>query len=256
MELYEKLFGLKEPVDVEAGLKDGSLVCAPAVSGSEYEQSALRLMYVGRDLNGWPVLKGSTPAELAEYVLTHGREKANEFLYNAVNDFQFRNDDGSLAYSIMRSPFWQVCCEIMNQSGEGDAWAERIVWSNVYKITPSDGHARDLPGFWSMEEFGEHFRICVDILKEEIEFFRPNHIVFITGASHFRPVDLGSSYEPVFSLDEDPDNGYFSIIGKGYYTDRTNRRIKIVAATRPDNPHRKGTRHEQAAMILEAFHSL
>ena len=142
----------------------------------------------------------------------------------------------------------------MDLAGEGENWHNRILWSNVYKLTPQESPVRTLPFFWDNDKISEYFSLCVDLLKAEIDFFRPKHIVFVTGASHFRPVDLGDSYEPVFSLDEDPSANSFDVTGKGYYTDSTGRKVKVVSTTRIEL--RAGTMEENAVKIWEAFNSL
>ncbi len=242
--LYTKLFSLKSPFDVEAGLKDNSLVCAPAAAGSMYEQSPLRLMYVGRDLNGWGEATGQTPEEIARYILTDGRKDAKDFIDGKNSDYIFHN----------HSKFWHLCRAVMSLAGEGENWNSRVVWSNVYKVSPNVSPVRTLPSFWDNDKIAEYFFLCVDILKAEIDLFQPKHLLFITGASHFRPVDFGDSYEPVFSVDVDPDKNTFDIIGKGYYTDSTGRKVKVVLTTRPEL--RAGTMEENAGKIWEAFNSL
>ena len=242
--LYEKLFSLKTPFDVQAGLNDGSLVCAPAASGSLYERSPSRLMYVGRDLGGWGKVSGETPAEIAKDVLTDGRKAAGDFIDGTDSDYIFHN----------HSKFWHLCRALMDLAGEGENWNQRVLWSNVYKLTPQEAPVRTLPFFWDNDVIAEYFSLCMDILKAEIDFFRPEHIVFVTGTSHFRPVDLGDSYVPIFLLDNDPHKNAFDVTGKGYYTDSTGRKVKVVSTTRIEL--RAGTTEENAAKIWEAFNTL
>ena len=242
--LYEKLFSLKTPFDVQAGLNYGSLVCAPAASGSLYERSPSRLMYVGRDLGGWGEVSGETPAEIAKDVLTDGRKAASDFIDGTDSDYIFHN----------HSKFWHLCRALMDLAGEGENWDQRVLWSNVYKLTPQEAPVRTLPFFWDNDVIAEYFSLCMDILKAEIDFFRPEHIVFVTGTSHFRPVDLGDSYVPIFSLDNDPHKNAFDVTGKGYYTDSTGRKVKVVFTTRIEL--RAGTTEENAAKIWEAFNTL
>lgn len=105
----------------------------------------------------------------------------------------------------------------------------------IYKLTPQASPVRTLPDFWDNEKIAEYYSLCVDILKAEIDFFQTKHLLFITGASYFRPVELGSSYDAVISMDEDPDKNTFSIIGKRYYTDSTGRKVKADAANQSVN---------------------
>ena len=243
--LYEALFKLDSPVDIEAGLKSGALVSSQAAACRDYEKSKFRLMYVGRDLGGWNKLKGNNARELAEAVLAD--ESPEEFLHYAVHDPQFRDESGKLTYSIRKSPFWQLCKEIMTQAGEGENWAERIVWSNVYKVT-YDG----ISVSWPLMD--ETFKACLDILKYELESFKPKHVVFVTGASHFLPKDLGDSFVPVCSPERNPADNAFGVVSKGIYTDKSGHKVKIVAVNRPE--HKNDSIEEKARKIMEAFNSL
>ena len=244
LNLYEALFRLEAPVDIEAGLKSGALVSSQAAACRDYEESNFRLMYVGRDLGGWNKLDGDNAGELAEAVLAD--ESPEEFLHYAVHDPQFRDESGKLTYSIRKSPFWQLCKEIMTQAGEGENRAERIVWSNVYKVT-HDG----ISVSWPLMD--ETFKACLDILKYELESFKPNHVVFVTGASHFLPKDLGDSFVPVCSPEQDPENNAFGVISKGIYTDKSGHQVKIVAVNRLE--FRSGSVKEKAHKIIKAFDS-
>ena len=240
---YKALFEAKDPIDIELGLQNRTLISSRAVSGQEYEKSNFRLMYVGRDLNGWNPLEGNNVSELVNSVLQS--KAAEEFLHDAVHNPQYRDENGRITYSINRSRFWQLCREIMNQAGEKESWAERIVWSNVYKVTYGEFTV-------SKRLMDETYNNCLDILKAEIEFFRPNHIVFVTGVHYFLPKGLGENFEAVFSLEEDPS--IFDVISKGFYTDKSGRKIKVVAVNRPDI--KRGTIIEKTNKIMEAFNSI
>ena len=243
--LYETLFKLDTPINIEEGLRSGALVSSSAVAGRDYEKSNFRLMYVGRDLSGWNKLEGNNVCELAEAVLAD--KSSEEFLHCAVHDPQFRDESGNLTYSINKSPFWQLCKKIMMQAGEGESWAERILWSNVYKVT-YDGISISWP------LMNETFNACLEILKYELEVFKPNHVIFVTGASHFIPKDLGDSFVPVCLPEQLPANNAFSVISKGIYTDQSGHKVKIVAVNRPE--YKNGSIEEKAHKIMEAFSSL
>ena len=68
----------------------GALVSSSAGACRDYEKSNFRLMYVGRDLNGWNKLEGNNAGELAEAVLAN--KGSEEFLHWAVHDPQFRDE--------------------------------------------------------------------------------------------------------------------------------------------------------------------
>lgn len=200
-------------------------------------------MYIGRDLNGWNPVEGNNIGELVTSVLQSNA--AEEFLHDAVHNPQYRDDNGKITYNINGSRFWQLCRKIMTQVGEGENWAERIVWSNVYKVTYIEHGISD-------SLMNETYENCLNILKAEIEFFKPNHIVFVTGANYFLPRDLGENFEAVFSLEK--DHPIFDVISKGIYTDKSGHKIKVVAVNRPDRG--SGTIPEKTNKIMEAFNSL
>lgn len=244
--LYGSLFSLTDPINIESGFRSGALVSHSADSGIHYEESNFRLMYVGRDLNGWKPLTGNNVDELVENVLTNGRTKC--FLSDAVHSPQYRDENtNELLYSINKSRFWQICKEVMNRAGEIENWAEKIVWSNVYKVTYQRGRRG---AHWDL--VCETFEPCLEILRYELEVFKPNHVVFVTGTDYFLPRDLGISFRPVFSLEHDPVD--FDVISKGIYTDNSGHKIKMVAVNRPEIT--KGTNTEKADKIMEAFNSL
>lgn len=245
--LYEALFRLNSPVDIEAGLRNRALASCQAATAAcrDYDKSKFRLMYVERDLNGWNALNGDNARELAEAVIAD--KSPEEFLYDAVHDPQFRDENGKLTYSIRRSKFWQLCREIMTQAGEGENWAERIVWSNVYKVTYKGTRIS-----WPL--MNETFKACLDILKYELEYFKPDHVVFVTGASHFLPKEFGDAFVPVDSPEQDPPDNAFGVISKGIYTDKSGRKVKMVAVNRPEP--RSGSREEKTHKIMEAFNSI
>ena len=135
----------------------------------------------------------------------------------------------------------------MTQAGECENWAERIAWSNIYKVT-YDGISIS----WPLMD--ETFNACLEILKYELEAFKPNHVVFVTGASHFLPKDLGDSFVPVCLPEQLPANNTFGVISKGIYTDQSGHKVKIVAVNRPER--KNDSIEEKARKITEAFNSL
>ena len=100
----------------------------------------------------------------------------------------------------------------------------------------------------------ETFSDCLEILKHEIEVFAPNHIVFVTGADYFLPKNFGDSFSGDSTVPYYPPSRVFDVISKGVYTDKNNRKIKMIAVNRPEI--RIGTISEKADKIMEAFNSL
>lgn len=105
----------------------------------------------------------------------------------------------STPYSTDRSAFWRTLKDVvanLNVANTGDdAWPSHLVWTNLYKINPAD---RGNPGRLLC---APQFDCCVELLKAEIESYRPRRILFSTGLDWPKPFlrDLGFVPEKVHS---------------------------------------------------------
>jgi len=85
-------------------------------------------------------------------------------------------------YNTNKSAFWRVIrklSESINELSSDERWASKLVWSNLYKIAPSAG------GNPSNSLCGYQFDACNELLKAEIEEYKPKCIVFFTGENWF-----------------------------------------------------------------------
>ena len=81
-------------------------------------------------------------------------------------------------YNTRRSAFWRVIRLITIELGIPELtekWSEYIAWSNLYKVSPKK---RGNPYTWLLNA---QFEFAVRLLHEEIEFFKPKRILFLTG---------------------------------------------------------------------------
>ena len=226
-ELYKKLlqesYNKETPVYKMLG-ETGGLTAYKAFKGNEFDDPAnkVRLMVVGRAMNGWE--------ERFENCDTIG--KCIDVIDN--NQFDFTKDvieaktDG---YSYRRSAFWRAIHQVLKVFGEAtddwykSGWEQKIVWSNICKVSPWKSGNPDDKLFVSQKG------ICRDILKAEIEEFKPSHILFMTGWEYW-----GESFLKDMNLDvkgrnicrgEEKNNVF--VEAAGVYLD-----IPVIVACRPE----------------------
>lgn len=159
------------------------------MKGEKYDSSEIRLMLIGRAVNGWFDADVNTKSEYGNYIeqlLINDNGKfdwiieENGVLYN-------KNDLGSKGDYRLSSPFWDYSKSIFKilindkkpdkyQEILSDArWVDYIVWTNLYKIAPTymDNPDKEMIKLQQAE--------CINILKYEIERYKPTHILAFTG---------------------------------------------------------------------------
>lgn len=149
----------------------GELTCMPLTVGKKYHKSQVRLMYVGRAVNGWNSIWQRGDAEyLTEQVFEHTQDMG--VIGRGIIEYEFRGVN--YKYNYNKSPFWQLCRELLRQFGIVDDWAEYVAWTNLYKVSYSEG------GNPADSLKSKTIADCADILFYEIFCERPTHIVFVT----------------------------------------------------------------------------
>ena len=165
--------------------------------GSNYDYE---LMVVGRAVNGW--IKGIDPAELID---VHARKKYAEEVYKSVNGesgcpmewVMEQWGTGLTDYNTKRSAFWRVIRALVGQFSGIDEnshnWPSHLVWSNLYKVAPSDG------GNPSERLCEVQLDGCKSLLGSEIHTYRPKHLLFLTGLDWIEPFlqDFSKNYRSV-----------------------------------------------------------
>jgi len=167
-----------DPVIREYRYKQQSLCGFMALKGSEYAGSR-KLMVVGRAVNGWG--EGAAASDLAT---SDSKEKLIEgiFYHDGVCQLAWvvegaGNQEG---YNTNRSAFWRVIKEVSRSLGvweeeDEGSWSSRLVWSNLYKLSPhSGGNPSD--ALCALQEPG-----CIELLREEIIEYNPARVLFLTG---------------------------------------------------------------------------
>ena len=168
---------------IESYSRESAPLCGfMAREGRKYNK---RLMVVGRAVNGWGNKKST-----AELQYSSARQ-------NFIDSFRSSDDDCPMVwvaksagntdgYNTNRSAFWRVIRRVSRRlgvwhDGQEENWSSRLVWSNLYKISP---HACGNPSdkLCALQEPG-----CIELLRKEIEDYQPERILFLTGMNWAKP---------------------------------------------------------------------
>ncbi|HIF9359576.1 hypothetical protein HWA77_25310 [Photobacterium damselae subsp. damselae] len=148
-----------------------------AQKGNRYNH---KLMIIGRAVNGWGndfSLQTLEPSKLAQQVYKKATNKTCPLQW--VIDSWGDTED----YNTAKSAFWRIAKRISKEfnlyGNDVDHWASYIVWSNLYKIAPSNG------GNPSDMLCDEQFDGCNQLLQEELRYYQPQKILFLTGFNWF-----------------------------------------------------------------------
>ncbi len=153
-----------------------NLCCFSAQKGNLYNN---KLMVVGRAVNDWNntfQLESIQSDSLLEELFP------SSSVHNCPLEWVESSWGNSEGYNTKKSAFWRVVNKIsksVNQLEDNEPWASKIVWSNLYKVAPSGG------GNPGDSLCASQFNACNNLLKVEIEEFRPKYIVFLTGQDWF-----------------------------------------------------------------------
>lgn len=187
LENYMQLYRLYQGFKTKDYRKMGMFV---AHKGKKFGCQPIRLMIVGRATNGWDYyIDDKTEINVVNSV--ENALKAEDPFLNFYND-------GDVLYTIDRIdghrtdltfPLWNYSKIIFEKItnivvDKNEKWVDYICWSNLHKLAPArldigdNGNPSPKLQFLQMQ-------VCRNILKSEIELFRPTHILFITGTEWF-----------------------------------------------------------------------
>jgi hypothetical protein len=198
---------LAEQVLSPIGLAHDRLASTPLVGFMSMAGRAYAgdLMVVGRALNGTGWADKTTPVTLAEPAaaqayadaVTIGVSGGIDCPMNWVVDRWGAPED----YNTKKSAFWRSVRAVLSgidPAAEVDAaWPSRLVWSNLYKVSPADeGNPGErlckiqLPG-------------CIKLLEAELASYQPRRLLFLTGWGWAKPfveaLGLPRSTNPAFT---------------------------------------------------------
>lgn len=178
-ELYEQLYEACKRLD--SFKSDAHFV---GMKGKLYDENDIRLLLVGRCVNGWESLPASSKenfaTEATKQIEDLSRfegwiEEIDGVLYSNSGS---KDEPKSEKYRLSRSPFWNYTKEIYGRLAQKEKmdgiWMNNIAWTNLYKISPEEG------GNPTCEQRLAQRDVCKDILLQEIKIFNPTHIIFET----------------------------------------------------------------------------
>lgn len=165
---------------VKHNINSKHLVLFDSIHGIDYHSNSVELLVVGRANNGWdnyfnPAFeKDKTLEQVNTYrnlKLEH-MEKRGDLLATVSN---WKNKPGK-GYNFNRSQFWRVTKRVAKTitKTNSDAALNCVCYSNLYKVA-FDGKNPSVKIKRSV------YKNNLNILKDEIELYKPKRILFLTG---------------------------------------------------------------------------
>lgn len=210
-----------------------------AMKGVKYDNQNIRLLVVGRAVNGWGQFSVNDRTSF-------GSDAENKF-NNQNFDWVKVNEYGALwnenDYFLTKSPFWrtiQTVWEGLSEQKE-TRWIDYIAWTNIYKVAPSD------TGNPTTSMCKCQLETCKKILDTEIKVFNPTHILFITGWEWWfdQIIDL---FEKTEFIENNKRGNSIFVEGTAIYK-YDNKSIPVVVSCRPEMRPEK----EVSEQILKYF---
>lgn len=200
--------------------------------GEKYDGSAVRLLIVGRAVNGWSQFCVNSAEDFAEDAIRQFEDEPLVWVYDETKEC-LGNGNG---YFLNKSPFWRTSKEIWKTISNnadyidtpGEQWTDYIAWTNLYKVAPPD------TGNPTTTMRKNQREACREILAAEVSALNPTHILFVTGYEGWF-----DEFEDIFHAEfvPAPDNQYQENGQKNIYAEATavtDDNIKIVVACRPE----------------------
>ena len=227
------------------------LTSAPLMVGEKYNsymfnEKPLRIMYVGRAMNGWETKwNEGTTKELVEQVFSNSMDM------KTISEGIVKDKCGNQIYNYNQSQFWQLCRQLMNLFGIEEYWSDYVAWTNLYKVSPMKS------GNPENEIIKKTIKHCANILRREVSYLRPTHIIFVTDSWWYEPKGIDeNAFKNIIGVEVsneeiNNENKVESIIvGKGI-SENFHFSPKVVIIKRPEG--KKGTIKDQAQQIFNAF---
>lgn len=229
--VFDDLFSLdgEQPKPIWKLVQEGKLCAYPSFKGDKYEESELRLMVVGRAMNGWGTdFHSCTSADsLAQMVLQQTFDFSDVVNEKGLTD---ENDPERKKYFYSKSNFWKLIKQVLeiyqvsdngNWYNDSHEWQKQIVWSNLYKVAPKNTGNPD----WALIKM--NMKSHVEIMCREIQEYHPKRILFVTDMNYFYPWKRQPSFAQTFGVVDTDEYTY--VVAKGTY-----RGASIVVCRRPD----------------------
>lgn len=243
--------------------QDFHLVTHFPMEGKVYKDQKIRLMLVGRCLNGWSHKK----TELYPHTYEGRFDNLEEYIeeaYKAINDcdrFEWvqenRTKYGELKDYTNSSAFWTYAHAVLNRlngldiDAKDSTWYERIVWANLYPVAPSEGGNPSDGVIQAQREPAK------ELFIQAIEYYKPTHILLETGWDYWFHYRVGrkqygyfvdeSYVEPDYSEVGDPSKNKEHVIWSGLMA-----KCPTVIAKRPELRNKT----EYVENVVKAFEDI
>jgi hypothetical protein len=208
-------------------LNERLTVFSPLV-GCSFETSESRLLICGRAVDGWrnTLFPDGAIEESLNTIFKipeADRSEKCEMHWIQRNRKAWQKDHKK-GYNYKSSSFWSCAREVVKAFEtmadiNDDNWHSRLVWSNIYKISPQGG------GNPGERLRSKQIKECSAILQTEIRILKPKNILFITG---------GWGKKILESLDIHPDHESKKVV---QYAEKVGA-VNVVITVRPERQKR------------------
>lgn len=172
--IYKKLLNNLEKSNYKN--RTQSLCCFTAQKGDKYNNN---LMVIGRAVNEW---ESDFQIDDIKTDLMLENLFASSSVKSCPLEWVENSWGSSQGYNTNKSAFWRVIRRLsqsINKLSSDENWSSKLVWSNLYKVAPSEG------GNPSDSLCTHQLEACNELLKAEIEEYKPKYMVFLTGDNWF-----------------------------------------------------------------------
>lgn len=255
-ELREEYIGLIDSVkNVRRQKKD--LTTTMFLRGVNYGDSNVRLLVIGRAVNGWredyswnPKADIDVNKKADEIITQWDKEENTEIIWKIK---RYHSDGSLVSPEEMKglqwvnfmlgakdrgAKFWGVAKKVAQELLEAkkrEEWTRYIAWTNLCKVAPADG------GNPNNTLYHAQKRACQEILKKELDIIKPTHILVVAKYYHKgKPADCPQ--EDGWTRD------FFDILQEYCNAEKT----KIAYITRPENRSKENS-EEISKELEQAF---
>lgn len=225
--------------------------------GVNYGDSNVRLLVIGRAVNGWKEAYSWYAKEeidvnnkVHEIITQWDKEENSEILFanelwtsdrrkpslNETKGLQWVNF--TLGKNARGSKFWRMTRKVAQELLEEEKreeWTKYIAWTNLCKVVPADG------GNPNNTLYETQKKDCQKILAKELDILKPTHILVIA-----------KYYHKGKASDCPQEDGWTKDFFEVLETYCENKNAKIAYITRPEN-RSKENQNEIAKILEDAF---
>lgn len=166
-------------------IRDKTLTAVPCMIGKQADQGSVKLMIVGRAVNGWEVDFGDCSSlEATVRSVMHQENHLDEFAGQSIEQ-----ENGTI-YHYARFGFICLMRKMVGAfHGTEENWQQRLIWSNLFKVALRGGDnpsilmvREDMPLYW-------------DILAQEMMMYHPDLVLFATDVGDFDRYEDSKRFE-------------------------------------------------------------